>query len=414
MLFGCEEYAQRSSYAWAELARRIYGDEEPAVKKALRNVTEKRTVQAELGNDPQKWRTKIKESFPSPESFLNLPFGARKHFEIAGRRLVGLASLFGTPGHPISFLSDHYRLAEAIYGKDDPAVQQALRRAEEKRKEQDVIEAKKAEIGTDPEAWKALLKEKFSTPEAFLAMSKKERLSPLVAGLRINAIARIFGFEGDPGQSATDFVTFAGILYGNTVPVIQKTSQQVEQALGKRRAVRAFQTEFGTEPEKWRDLVRATYPTSESFLDRSHGKIIVAGMGLKKLATIFGTEGDPFGHLSDHLKLAAKIYQEDAALQIRAEQQAEKDRVLKELGADPVKWRARVRELYPDPGAFIRLTSSQRYKIKIDNMTLFGVARIFGGTGDPRNNFGTFLKLAEAVYGPDDPVIKSAKEKIKG
>ncbi len=112
----------------ADLAAAVYGEDDPAVVRARQKAKERNDLERqrkEFGADPEKWRDAIREAYPTAERFLGMVARERAELKIRGTGIQKLASIFGSGGSPWQRYADHVRLAKAIYGADDPAVQAA-------------------------------------------------------------------------------------------------------------------------------------------------------------------------------------------------------------------------------------------------------------------------------------------------
>lgn len=359
------------------LGKQIYGDD-PAILKALE--VKKRA--------PEQWRETIKEKIKTvytARQWVELKTEERKKIQIDGLKLKAIALIFETQRDPIYDYISFLELGRQIYG-DDPVIMAA-------------IEAKKR----TPEQWREIIKGIYTT-EQWIQLKNEERWEIKIDGLKLNAIARIFEIQGDPNSDNIVHLKLGRQIYGGD-PVILKALEVEERT-----------------PEQWREAIKKQY-TAETWVGlktKEREKVAIDDRKLHAIAGIFEVNGDPRSNRAVYLKLGRQIYGDDpviiaAAQLVEDEETSQRPKrpwheTIKKTHT-PEQWREIIKRTFT-PQQWVILKNRERLKVKIEDLGLAAIARIFGIQGDPNFNRDVHLDLGRQIYG-DDPAILKAFE-IKG
>ena len=316
--------------------------------------------------------------------------------KLSGKGLTAIARIFGTKGIPTHNYKDHLKLCAAIWGEDHPDIKDKLIKAR-------VDASTVATLGNNPQKWQAHLAKLGHSAATFSQLNSTQREEFRIAEMGLKAIAGIFGTKAEPAANYKDHLELCAAIWGEEHP-------DIKDKLIKARADAATAATLGTSHEKWRNhlaLLKYTAATFSQLTYPQRGELRIAGMGLKAIAGIFGTKGQPVGTYRDHLELCAAIWGADHA--------AFKDQLTKEradavtaahLGTSSEKWQAHLASLGYTAATFSQLTSAQRLELEIAGMSLETIAGIFGTMGQPASINGDHLKLCAAIWGEDHPDIK--------
>lgn len=197
-IFGIEG---TDNVAVGRLAQKIYGTDDEYVQRYMRTI--------EMGADKDKWRTAIKNKCPKMSDFIAMGYQDRLDFEIDGKRIYGLVTIFfGAQEVPLSEIN-LYKLALEVYGSDDPETREKVEMYVKN-------EEKRLELGTDKSKWSAEMKKLFPTLEDFIEKNRtfRDRLRIEIAGMKITHILRIFDIEEEKSGNFR-FYKLAKAIYGS-------------------------------------------------------------------------------------------------------------------------------------------------------------------------------------------------------
>jgi len=150
--------------------------------------------------------------------------------------------------------------------------------------------------------------------------------------------------------------------------------------------------------DAWRARIAELY-TPEQWIGLSRderNKLKIGGHGLKSLAAIFGTPGNPVGYNSVHYLLGSKIFPESKELLHLAEVE----------NRTPEEWRARIRAIY-SPEAWIAMSQADRSKLRLDGVGLRGIAAATGDNGNVIGSNADYYLFAEKLF-PENEAVRAA------
>lgn len=116
-------------------------------------------------------------------------------------------------------------------------------------------------------------------------------------------------------------------------------------------------------------------------------KFKISGMGLNKIAAIFGLDGNPVCSHSMHLQLGQLIYGNKSEYLYPRE----------ELSPDEL--RQEILKKIPTPEAWVEKTITERINLRINSYSLYRIGKVFGIKGDARCKNEDYLKLGQIIYG---------------
>ncbi len=394
--FGLKGVILRSHVLYAELGARIYGMDDPAIATEVAKIEANREAEVErqkriqeLGRDPVKWKTEILKRYPTSKDLLKLTGKQRKEFVFFGKGTLFITGIFGMEG--VTYLNDQNRakFGAKIYGKDDELIAAELLRLSK-------IEEKLKELGDDPEKWKAEIIKRYPTSKDWLKLTVPKRKKINFHGIKITAIARIFGMTGDPKSNNKDFLELAAKIYG-------KDDELIAAELLRLSKIEEKLKELGDDPKKWVVEIKKRHPTSNDWIaikakSAKRGRVNFYGKGPVYLARIFGVEGNPAIH-KVHVELGAQIYgEEDEHIVVEQKRIKEQEVKLKELGSDLGKWSEEIMLLYPTIEAWLNMNARVKNDFSLFGQGLTKIARLFGVDGDPRGYHEIHANLGRKIY----------------
>jgi hypothetical protein len=390
------------------LGAAIYGADDPFIAPALKKAEEEKIQAETLGEDAVKWKEYISTHVTS-EDWINLK--DRKMFSLAGKKLIALARLFGIEGDPLSNTLVRLRLGAAIFGAEDPFIAPALKKAEE---ENTLV----TYLGDDLARWRTYITERI-TAETWVNMTYAQREDIVFSGKGLKALSNLFGVEGDARYSTLIYLRLGAAIFGAEDPFIAPALKKAEEE-------NTLVTYLGDDLARWRTYITERI-TAETWVNMTHEqrKVVSFGdRGYKSIAALFGMEHG--NHLS-HLRFGASIFGINDPCVAPALKKEEKEWKVEEeckrqaepLGKDPEKWRTYITERITAE-AWVNLTQKRRLQLSFAGKRLNAIATLFDIDGKPTGYSSVHLRLGAAIYGADDPYIKSAiaaceaKKKEKG
>lgn len=207
-------------------------------------------------------RRAIHEKF-TYEEWAIMQIKERRDIKIFGRKLGAIATLFGVKGDPTSNNTVHQQLGQAIFGKQSVS--------------EEVIREKV----------RLILRERF-TPEIWTSMSAKEKQKIAIHNRKLNAIARIFGLDGDPVGKHTIHIQLGKAIWGdlNCFREMLIGAQEIRTEIKKRFV-----------PEVWAQMSQ-----------KEKGQINVCSKKLIAIARLFEIKDNPIRTRAIHLKLGRAIW----------------------------------------------------------------------------------------------------------
>ncbi len=239
----------------ARLAQKIYGEGHEIVECEF------------WGKD--KWKDVIKEKYPTPESWMQLTVAQRNTLEFYGRGLRVIATIFGNvEGNPIGRKQDHALLGQGIYGKNH-----------------DVINCE----FWDRDKWRKTIKERYPTPEIWMALTPKDKSQLNFYGKGFVTLASLLGVEEKINSARPGWAKIGRAIYGEGHDIIDCELWGLE---------------------KWREIIKEQYPTLESWMQltqQEKKKLKFYGKGLSSIATIFGFPKLQPASKKDHYAILAQV-----------------------------------------------------------------------------------------------------------
>ncbi len=366
-----------------KLAERIYGTDDALVQKNMTTL--------ERGSDKEKWSKLIKKMYPKMSDFIAMDFAKRKAFEIDGKKLPAITTMF--IGQQVASYAELslYRMALEIYGFED---------IETRAKVEAYIEneEKLLELGRDKNKWAAEVKAQFPTLKDFIEKNVDHtgRETIDVLGNKLAFLAGIFEIK-DNVSSIAGFYKLAKAIYGSENPELQVEMDRYIKNEERRK-------NLGKDREKWKEEIKMVYPTLQSFLENNTADkkeaMEVAGVSIGGLGILFGFK--KAASTADFYRLAKEIYQPD--------EESDDGRFLKvvtenadrvdSLGKDRGKWTAEIKKVYPTYGDFVAMKGMARRDVEIAGKKLSFIGSIFGMKRAVSSNEG-FYEIAEKIYYPN-------------
>jgi len=406
----------------ALLGKAIYGEDAPAIREVL---AEERRWQ-ELENDPERLKAEIRERCPTGEEWMKMTCDDKHAFRIAGHGLQAVAVALdlkferSPAGHPLEYAL----LGQAIYGRGDLAIQEAL--AEQERQQQCRLEREGwwQELIKNPDQLRAEIQKSCQTGEAWMKMTYTERCTFNIAGRKLAALATAFGmrFGGSKGTTYSSFgyVLLGQAIYGEDDPAIREALAEERYRQERDREHRWH--ELMNDPERLKAEIRKRYPTAQAWMDMSHGEkrvFEVAGRKLEALAAILGLQikRSPCRNSLEYALLGREIYGQDDPVIIEALTLAEahhQNRCTRkhhwsEFAENPERLKVEIRKRYPTAQAWIGISLKEKMAFKIGGLGLAMLAKALGLRlkRNPRNSLIEYVLLGQAIYGEDDPAIQA-------
>ncbi len=328
-------------YHW-ELGRKIYGECEELEYEE----------QSELTDDQLK--TAILEQIPTAEMWMKMKTKEKEKFKIGEMGLAAIATRFGVKGNPLSHLQIYLALGSKIYGESEVFAYEYLN--DDQLKAAILVQVPTAE------AWAGMNQEK---RKAF----KVKKNGTQYKKMGLNGLATRFKIEGNPIDNRAYHLALGRVIYGEC------------EALDEREV----------SPDELKAAILAQVPTAEMWARMKRKEKLqfkAAGMGLSKIATRFGIEGNPFDNRAYRLELGRKIYGECEALAYEEPP---------ELTDEELK--AAILAQVPTAEMWTGIHWKEKLTFKIAGMGLMAIARRFGVDGDPLHNLIYFLELGKKIYG---------------
>jgi hypothetical protein len=299
-----------TSLGCLELCARLWGEDHPSLAGELQTARSDDLKRKTLGADRLAWRAAFEEAGLSPERLLKLPktthdgSASLNNTRIEGLGLTAIASLLNSPRNPMSSLGC-LELCATLWGEDHPSLAADLHTARANDLQQRTLSA-------DPLLWRAAFEEAGLSPERLLALPAKPRKDTKIAGLGLEAIARLLKSPGNP-ILRLGCLELCARLWGEDHPGIA-------DELRSARAIDQQQRTLGSDPLAWRAAFEEAGLSAERLLKLPHttsdgsaslNNIRIAGLGLKGIAPVLGSPGHPIGQRLARLELCARLWGED-------------------------------------------------------------------------------------------------------
>lgn len=168
-----------------------------------------------------------------------------------------------------------------------------------------------------------------------------------------------------------------------------------------------------------RSVLQEKYTAEEwaNFTQRQRREIRVLGMGLSKIARIFGVSGHPREDRYAHIELGAKIFGEDDQHINKIFTKIRTDRDRKNsMGNDAQKWKDAVKDSATSTYTakqWLDLTYEEKGKLEVEGKKLGALATLFGLKGNPRDDRVLYLELTSRIFGKNNPTILAAKKVLE-
>lgn len=114
-IFGSKVAAVDSRYNFLLFGQKIWGNEEPHIKKVIEIETRSR----------EQWSEEIKKQFTTNQ-WIGFKISDRLFLRIDGKSLMELGTIFGIAGIPASNFLVFLKLGQAIWGSDEPIIKKAI------------------------------------------------------------------------------------------------------------------------------------------------------------------------------------------------------------------------------------------------------------------------------------------------
>lgn len=343
----------------------------------------------------------------TPAQWVTFKQRQKLSFKIAGKGLVALATLFGVPGNPCSYHTDHLFLGAQIFGVDDPVIAKALA-------EKEALKHEQSALGSDLKHWRSQIKA-HCTAEQWVEMTQAQKLNFKISGKGLVAIAALFNVPGHPLNNRADHIRLGVAVFGAEDPSIAK-------ALAEHEKLQEEQVTLGKDLDKWRAAVRKQCPTVQQWVvmtRRQKANFTVAGKGLYALGTLFCVSGSPIDQHLNQLHLGVAIFGGDDPVIVEAMREEAEHRQKRsiaeaeaqELGKDLDRWRKKVLE-QTTPHQWVMMEREQKQAFTVAGKGLKALARLFNVSGNSRDDFLACLRLGAAIFGEDDPEIVQAMREL--
>ena len=245
----------------------------------------------------------------------------------------------------------------------------------------------------------AAILEKYPASAQWMSEYRKEKkqgkfVSVLGRGMRF--IATRFGLTGDM-KTIEQYIQLGQIIYGEKDPVLQQEILRFQERT----------------PEEWRLAIVEKYPTFakwyEAYLSGTHKEggreIDVGGRKLGFLAQRLGIEERPYP-IQPFLQLSRLIYGEKNEEIFAVEKKYEKK--------DPIFWQGAILKKFPTSTDFLREYRSgngEGSEVEVEGKGLRFLGTQFGVSNDSTRRELAF-RLADKVYGANDPILTQERQKI--
>jgi hypothetical protein len=268
----------------------------------------------------------------------------------------------------------------------------------------------------DREEVRRVIIEKY-TPKQWVAFTRDAKRKFEINGLKIGRIGSLFGIEN--AAFGIGFLELGEKVFGTTAQIVQehlvreRARKMVEEA--EREQVKEKLRELGSDPEKWREEIQAQYSVEEwiAFSDQDLDGFKIYTIGIFNLGAIFGIKSAKRSCLF-WLQIGAKIYgEQNPKLKPLLDQEREIAQYKADLGKDPQKWIAAVREKVTSVQWASWKKNSRRKGVVICGHGLHAIAKILGVEGAPANNALPFWELGGKIFGEDDPHIAEPLRKAR-
>ena len=384
---------------YLETAERIYGADHPYVKEKLEEAKLNRKMQAELGEDPEKWRKAIKEKI-TPEEWSRLKGKRIREFNVYGLTLKNLSKIFDFNDYKES-KHDAYWLGILIFGDDC----EELNNAFEVENDKQII---KNVLGRDPEKWREAINKKYP-PKVWMELWRKGQYEQItVHGKKTTFLGAVFGIvHGDDVVSMKHLnkgmvFELSEAIYGKA-----KVKQTLEQLEEEDKIEQAKQT------KKWRRLIKDKY-SAEEWMSRGPKKrkeIEVNGLKVIALASKLGLYLDSHSSNLTYYEMAAVIYGENNP---HVKQKLQEERFNQEmrdkLGKDKDMWAEEIRKYYTLED-WLSFNTSSINDFEIYGKKIGSIAKIFGIKNIHLNKSLNILKIGAMIYG-DIPEITQEIDRL--
>jgi len=321
----------------------LFGYEKEEMPKKI-NVVDREVIGADL-----------RKRF-TPETWASMPANEKIALTSHVKKIKAIATLFGIEGNPIRHHHIHLALGRIIFG-DHPAFN-VMHDAELKEK-----------IFSD-------LRTRF-TPQAWASMQQKAKKALTSHGKKLNAIATLFGIQGDPVCFHAVHLALGRAIFGehHLFTVIDEDTRRQEIQLD-------LLTRFT--PERW-----ACMRQKEKCALESHER------KLKAIATLFGIEGGPVGNHAVHLALGRAIFGEHHLFTV-----IDEDTRRQEIQLDLLT------RFTPERWACMR--QKEKCALESHGQKLKAIATLLRIEGNPIGNHSIHLRLGRAIFG-DHPAFERSK-----
>ncbi len=175
-VFGVPGVFQGSRILFIQLGAAVYGKDDEHIKKHMDEL--------EILEDSEKLKETLRKKYTA-EHWANMEVPEKKEFQLYGIGLLGIGTLVGYKGKPVSYHIDHLKIGALIFEKEE--VEKYIR--------PDLDNAVKAEeLGDDQDKWRDEITKRY-TREQWANMGGPERRQVSIYGKRMTSIATIFGAE---------------------------------------------------------------------------------------------------------------------------------------------------------------------------------------------------------------------------
>ena len=277
--------------------------------------------------------------------------------------VYALAGMFGIKGDPIGYQQVWYELGQALWPEST-----AFDRANEKTKED----------------WQTYFQDKMSA-ERWRDMKRSEKGKNFTEehDIGVNALARIFGIEGNP-------VVFLQVWY-ELGKKIWSESAIFEQV--KEKTKEDWQTYFQDKmsAEQWRDMKQSG--KGKNFTEEHD-------IGVYALASIVGIEGDPVGHPQIWYELGQALWPESTAFDRVKEKTKEEWQKYFQDKMSAEQWRD------------MKQSGKGKNFTEEHDIGAYALARIFVIEGNLVSNMRAWYELGQKLW-PESTAFDRANEKTK-
>jgi hypothetical protein len=201
--FGVKGIPQHRIAIHLELGERIFG---PGTLISERLAAISKLVNLDRAT-PDEIAQIVKDGGMTPERWVEMTVKDKNSFRVPGRdmRMNALARCFGVKGDPIGYTTIHLELGNQIFGSGTVISERLVA----------ISKLVNLDRATSDEITQ-IIKDGDTTPEQWVKMSKKERLTFRVPGsdMGMTALARRFGIEGSPVNQKAIHVELGERIFG--------------------------------------------------------------------------------------------------------------------------------------------------------------------------------------------------------